>query len=172
MKTKAYYFACTGLSQTHLVYTSYATELVLCGYYTLSTKWIKIKRNAMPNRRMATRFNNCGKYDEALDEYTLTAPLIGQLGKNYLNGYDKLITGDELLAMALRSVRTAQYIIGGGKFVYLECEDIPQLKKFYTRNGFWEFNRRRLDRDETGINGIYLVQMIRYFNADEFPPDA
>lgn len=81
LREKAYTFACNGLSQTHLVYASYRDELVLCGYYTLSTKWLKIKRSAMPNRRMASRFNYFGTYDSDTEEYSIVAPLIGQLGK-------------------------------------------------------------------------------------------
>lgn len=40
----------------------------------------------------------------ARDSFVIVAPLIAQLGKNYANGYNKLITGDELLAMALEKL--------------------------------------------------------------------
>ena len=50
----------------------------------------------------------------------------------------------------------------GGRFVYLECEDKPKLIDFYAENGFCEFDRRPLDRDETDLSGDYLVQMLKY----------
>ena len=53
----------------------------------------------------------------------------------------------------------------GGKFVYLECEDKPFLIEFYSRNGFCAFDRRRLDRDETGLDGDYLIQMLKYIKG-------
>ena len=32
-----------------------------------------------------------GQFDKSIQRYTISAPLIGQLGKNYANGYAKLI---------------------------------------------------------------------------------
>ena len=70
--------------------------------------------------------------------------------------------GDELLKLALDKVREMQMIVGG-KVVYLECEDRPCLKDFYSSNGFVDFGRRQLDSDEVGF-GVdqYLVQMLKY----------
>lgn len=93
-----------------------------------------------------------------------SAPLIGQLGKNYQNNYDKQITGDELLALALHKVKESQLILGG-KIVYLECEDKEKLTEFYSRNGFCNFGQRKLDKDETlNLSGDYLIQMLRYMD--------
>ena len=90
-------------------------------------------------------------------------PLIGQLGKNYLNGYDKLITGDELLELAFDKIRTMQMCVGG-KFAYLECAEIPELIAFYKRNGFTELDVRRLSPAEIGLDGHdAYMQMIKYF---------
>ena len=53
----------------------------------------------------------------------------------------------------------------GGRFVYIECEDIPALIEFYTskENGFCEFDKRPLDRDEVELlQGRYLVQLLKY----------
>ncbi len=172
LKEKSYHFAKSGLAQTHLVYTSFKQELILCGYYALATKWIKLKKKAVPNSRLRSKFNHYGSYDRELEEYSIVVPLIGQIGKNYYLNYNKLISGDELLELALRTVRTAQYIIGGGKFAYLECEDEPKLIDFYQRNGFWEFGKRKLEKDETGLKGKHLIQMIRYFeDCEVFPND-
>lgn len=103
-----------------------------------------------------------GQFDKAIQRYTISAPLIGQLGKNYANGYNKLITGDELLKLALDKVREMQNIVGG-KIVYLECEQKQALLDFYAQNGFVNFGLRPLDGDETDkLSGGSLVQMLRY----------
>lgn len=87
-------------------------------------------------------------------------PLIGQLGKNYYNEYNKLISGDVLLKMACDKIREAQEILGG-RFVYLECEDKDKLKEFYEDNGFVCFGKRNLEKDERDKNsGEYLLQMM------------
>lgn len=65
--------------------------------------------------------------------------------------------------MACDKIARIQFDLGG-KFVYLECEDKPKLIDFYTSNGFCAFDRRTLDPDETGIDGEYLVQMLKYIH--------
>ena len=86
--------------------------------------------------------------------------LIGQLGKNYSSGNNTLISGDELLGLAIDKVRPIQNE-SGGRYTYLECEDTPKLIKFYEKNGFTQFGKRNLDCDETNINGTYLLQFIK-----------
>ena len=86
------------------------------------------------------------------DNYMISAPLIGQLGKNFANGYDNLIPGDVLLKLATDKVRAIQAVLGG-KFVYLECEDKDALLNFYGDNGFVIFGKRDLDRDELETAG-------------------
>ena len=108
------------------------------------------------------RISKFATYDRDLKSYILAAPLIAQLGKNYYNQYNELISGDELLAEACNKIAKLQFDIGG-RFAYLECEDKPCLTDFYARNGFCEFDIRKLDRDETDtLDGEYLVQMLKY----------
>lgn len=85
--------------------------------------------------------------------------MIGQLGKNFQNGYDRYITGDILLRLACEQVCEVQKMIGG-RFVFLECEDIPKLKEFYESNGFMCYNKRKLEKYESENNIKYLLQMI------------
>lgn len=59
----------------------------------------------------------------------MAAPLIGQLGKNYTDGLNELITGDELLKMACDKVVDIQCNIGGS-FVIWNAKIVP---------GFWSF---------------------------------
>lgn len=160
LRIKAIDFAKQGFSQTHLVMASYREEPVLVGYFTLANKYITVssKKLGSTQKKRLAKFSI---FDNNLRAYCLSAPLIAQLGKNYASGYDKLISGDELLYLACRKVSTIQMDLGG-KFAYLECEDKPCLVEFYKRNGFCAFDRRRLDKDETGLDGDYLVQMLKY----------
>ena len=155
-------FAKQSISSTYLIMASYKEEYVLCGYFTLANKVFCIEKDSLPNRSWKHRMSKFGQFDKAVQRYTISAPLIGQLGKNYTNGYNKLITGDELLKLALDKVREMQYIVGG-KIVYLECEQKEKLIDFYQSNGFVNFGMRALDRDETDkLSCECLVQMLRY----------
>lgn len=47
--------------------------------------------------------------------------------------------------------------------MYLECEDNEKQLNFYQRHNFKIFGKRTLDRDETDVNGDYLVQLFAMF---------
>lgn len=162
LKHTAIEFSKQGISSTYLVMASYKESYVLVGYFTLANKIFCIDRDSLPSKTWRKRMSKFGQFDSAIQKYTLSAPLIGQLGKNYANNYNKLITGDELLKLALDKVRKMQEIVGG-KIVYLECEGKDRLLEFYGRNGFVNFGTRKLDRDETfRLEGEELIQMLRY----------
>ncbi|MBQ6345950.1 MAG: N-acetyltransferase [Clostridia bacterium] len=166
IKTKAIEFDKMGFAATHLVYHSYRGTPVLVGYYALANKSVSIKGSTL-NRRWRSRLNRFARYDYDAKQYSISLPLIGQLGKNFENENNRLITGDQLLAFACNKVREAQRIMGG-KMVYLECEDKLELIEFYERNGFYIFGHRNLDNDEIGHDSNrYLVQLIKYFSNKE-----
>ena len=160
MRKKAIEFAKQGLSQTHLVFASYKQKWELAGYFTLANKYITVNADVV-SKTLRKKINRFATYDPKIRAYCLSAPLIAQLGKNYANGLNKLITGDELLKIACEKVSKIQLDLGG-KFAYLECEDKPKLIEFYTSNGFCDFDRRPLDKDETSFTGDYLVQLLKY----------
>lgn len=163
IKEKALEFGKAGFAATHLIYHSFKGKPVLVGYYALANKSVCIKGTQL-NSKWRGRLRRFANYDEALKQYQIALPLIGQLGKNYTNGYNQLITGDALLGFACQKIRETQLIFGG-KMAYLECEDKPGLISFYRRNGFYEFAHRNLDKDEIGHDtSRYLVQMIKYFS--------
>lgn len=159
---KAVEFSKRSLSQTHIVYASYRGKAEIAGYFTLANKYITVKKNRLSGS-LAKRIAKFAVYDPTIRSYTLSAPLIAQLGKNYTNGLNCLMTGDELLKLACDKVSKIQLELGG-RVTYVECEDKPKLIEFYSSNGFCEFDRRTLDRDETGLAGEYLVQMLRYIH--------
>ncbi len=155
-------FSKQSISSTYLIMASYREKYVLVGYFTLANKIFCIDKDSLPNKIWKKRMARFGQFDKNIQRYTISAPLIGQLGKNYSNGYNKLITGDELLKLALDKVRQMQSIVGG-KIVYLECEQKERLIDFYSRNGFVNFGMRKLERDETDkLSGEFLVQMLKY----------
>lgn len=167
LKTKAIEFARQRIAATHLVFASFQKKPVLVGYYALANKNLSIKANCL-NSKLRSKMKRFGIYDEAYKCYDIAVPLIGQLGKNYQNDYNKLITGDELLKMACVRVYDVQRVMGG-RLVYLECEDTEKLTDFYTRNGFVKFANRNLDGDEIGANTVrYLVQMLKYLSDEDY----
>lgn len=164
LSKKAIEFGKNGWAQTHLVFASYKNDWVLVGYFTLANKYIHIsdKWLGKSSSSLRRRISKFATHDKDLKSYILVAPLIAQLGKNYYNGYNTLITGSELLEEACEKIKRLQFDIGG-KFAYLECEDKRKLVDFYSRNGFCEFDHRLLDRDEEDkLDGKYLVQMLKY----------
>lgn len=162
-KRSAIDFAKQSIAQTFLVYVSYRGKNVLCGYFTIANKYIVVGSHSV-SKTTARRLRKFAMPNISDDNLVIMAPLIAQLGKNYMNDYRKLITGDELLKMAIDKVSAAQRIIGG-KVVYVECEDIDILKKFYEDNGFVIFGKRRLDKEERGeMNGSHLIQLLKYLN--------
>lgn len=164
LKNVAIEFTKQSISSTYLIMASYKNEYVLVGYFTLANKIFCIDKDSLPNRKWRSRMAKFGQFDATIQRYTVSAPLIGQLGKNYANTYNKLITGDELLKLALDKVREMQNIVGG-KIVYLECEEKESLLDFYSQNGFVNFGIRALDRDETDkLSGESLVQMLKYLD--------
>lgn len=162
IKEKAIEFYKMDVSQTFIVTSSYKEKEVIVGYFALTNKATKIKKGSLKSnwRKRLSRFANQNESDEKY--FSISLPLIGQLGKNYYNGYDKLISGDLLLKLACDKVREAQKILGG-KLVFLECEDKPKLQEFYESNGFVCFGKRNLEKDERDKNsGEYLLQMLCY----------
>lgn len=160
-KRSAIDFAKQGIAQTFLVYASYQKKQVLCGYFSFALKHIVVNTHSI-TKTTARRLRKFSMPSNDSGRLVITAPLIAQLGKNYTNSYNKLITGDELLSMALDKIKEAQMILGG-KVIYVECEDVEYLKEFYQSNGFVIFGKRNLDKDEkTDICGNYLMQLLKY----------
>lgn len=165
LKRKAILFSKQGFSKTFLVFWSSndQKEKYLIGYYTIANKAIEIEKKSVSNGT----YKKIQKFKVASfsnDSCLIPAILIGQLGKNYAAGNDTLIKGKELLKMAVDRIQDIQYEVGG-KFAYLECEDKEKLINFYTENGFVLFGKRTLDRDETLIEGEYLMQLLTYIHS-------
>ncbi len=163
IKHKAIEFDKQGISKTHLVVCQHKGQAVIIGYFTLANKALVVTQKSLSNnlakriRKFATRNDD--------NNFVIQAPLIGQLGKNFHDHYDALISGAELLEITLNVVREAQSLLGG-KIVYLECEDHEKLTEFYCNHGFCNFGKRKLDGDERASSeSDYYIQMLRYLDT-------
>ncbi len=160
LKEKAIDFSKRGWAKTHLVYMSYEDQPVLAGYFALTLgKPVVVDISKLSNeyRKRISGFAQEG--DESGKCY-VTMPLIAQLSKNFHKGYDRLMSGAELLQLAINELRKAQAILGG-RFVYVECEEEKWLMDFYMQNGFFEFGFRNRDHDEVKVKSLRLCQLLR-----------
>lgn len=163
LKEKAIEFSKQDISRTFLVMSSYKGNDVIVGYFAIANKATIVKKFILSNTKRK-RILKYGEYNKEIKGYNIALPLIGQLGKNYNNNYNKLITGDVLLKLACNKIKEIQNIIGG-RYVFLECENNEKLKEFYELNGFECFGKRNLEKDEKDKStGDYLLQMLRDLN--------
>lgn len=170
LKTKAIEFSKQSIAKTQLVYyiedeDNQIESKRLVGYFSLSHKTINVFHKAL-SKKLIGRIHRFARYNYDDKSYTLPVILIGQLGKNFKDGNNKFITGRDLLELAIESVSMVQKTIGG-RFVFLESEDKDKLKEFYRQNGFVEFGKRKLDGDETNLDGRYLIQWLCYPSKKE-----
>ena len=161
IKNTSINFVKQGIAATHLVFAPFGTETALVGYFSLANKCIDIP-TANLSGSIKKRLSRFCPRNSVNDVFHIALPLIAQLGKNYANDFNSLISGDKLLGMAIDTIKEAQRNIGG-RFAYLECEDIAYLKDFYRSSGFIEFSDRPLDDDDASVlKGNKLIRMIRY----------
>lgn len=151
-------FAKQNLAPTHLIFTE---DQILAGYFTLTMKSFFVGEGEEISKTYYRKISKFGADGAANGGCVIPAPLIAQLGKNFADGADRLITGGELLKMACDKIAMCQRELGG-KVAYLECEDKPKLLGFYRANGFVVFGRRMLDKeDHEHMAGQYLLQLLK-----------
>ncbi len=112
LQQQAIPFSKQDISRTFLVVTTYQQENVIVGYFAISNKTTIIKKEMFKSQTKKKRIAKYAKYNEENKGYILALPLIGQLGKNYNNGYNELISGDVLLKLALNKIKEIQNNIG------------------------------------------------------------
>ena len=129
----------------------------LLGYFTIALKPLTVRGETVSNttKRKLLRIS---ELDEKSDTYTMAAYLIAQMGKNYTDGRDKEITGEELIELAWMVIEEAQYMLGG-MVAFLEAENEEKLLSFYRDNRFSQFDTRQTT---SGTDEPYkLVQLLR-----------
>ena len=83
--------------------------MVLVGYFTLALKPLTVRGETVSNT-VKRKLLRVSELDEISDTYTMSAYLIAQLGKNFTNGEEKKITGEELLVLAWDKIKEIQSI--------------------------------------------------------------
>ncbi len=142
-------------SVTYIVITPDIKEIV--GYFTLTIKPISVNCDNFSNtvKRKITRVS---EQNTDNGNYSLAAYLIAQLGKNYNNGTNEKITGEQLLEIAIDKIKELQYM-AGGMVVFLETDNNEKLLSFYEKNGFKRFDIREIQKEPEDKHT--LVQLLK-----------
>ena len=155
LKKSSIEFTKKNQSVTYLVFDVSSMELV--GYFTIALKPLTVRGETVSNT-VKKKLMRVSELDEQSQTYTMSAYLIAQLGKNFKNGAEKKITGEELLELAWDIVEKMQYM-GGGMVTFLEAENSERLLSFYQANRFQTFDTRQTATDSEEPHE--LVQLLR-----------
>ena len=155
LKKSSIEFTKKNQSVTYLVFDVSSMELV--GYFTIALKPLTVRGETVSNT-VKKKLMRVSELDEQSQTYTMSAYLIAQLGKNFKNGAEKKITGEELLELAWDIVEKMQYM-GGGMVTFLEEENSERLLSFYQANRFQTFDTRQTATDSEEPHE--LVQLLR-----------
>lgn len=132
--TKAIAFENAGMAKTYLITAqNNNTNYGICAIYSITTKSLSIDKN-MDNKSRKQAFGT--KY--AIGN-PVNAILIGQLSKNYYNDNNKYISGEIIMSLIMEHIKEMDTLVPSVS-VYVECEDIPQLRNFYEQYGFTYFS--------------------------------
>ena len=137
-KEQSIEFAKKQQSVTYLVFSTEDAELV--GYFAITIKPITVKAESLSNT-IKKKQARVSELNEQNHTYNMAAYLIAQLGKNYNNGANDRITGEELLGLAIKQLQQLQYL-AGGMVVFLETLNEEKLLSFYQGKGFQQFDSR------------------------------
>ncbi|MGN0246315.1 MAG: GNAT family acetyltransferase [Lachnospiraceae bacterium] len=155
LKKSSIEFTKKNQSVTYLVFDVSSMELV--GYFTIALKPLTVRGETVSNT-VKKKLMRVSELDEQSQTYTMSAYLIAQLGKNFKNGAEKKITGEELLELAWDIVEKIQYM-DGGMVTFLEAENSEKLLSFYQANRFQTFDTRQTATDSEESHE--LVQLLR-----------
>lgn len=137
-KEQSIEFAKKQQSVTYLVFSTEDAELV--GYFAITIKPITVNSESFSNT-IKKKLARVSELNEQNHTYNMAAYLIAQLGKNYNNGANDRITGEELLGLAIKQLQQLQYL-AGGMVVFLETLNEEKLLSFYQGKGFQQFDSR------------------------------
>lgn len=150
---KAIDFEKTALASTYLVFDKETS--VLLGFFSLANKPLTMSQKNFEklSNTQRKKLNRSGR--TVGTKFQVNSYLIGQLGKNYsqeAQSLDNKLSGKELLTLAYDQVVAASRMIKG-KYVWIECEDVPILKQFYQNFGF------KIIPDYESENGLVVMIM-------------
>lgn len=138
LKENAIEFTKKSQSVTYLVFSN--EDGALLGYFSLTLKPLIVKGTSV-SKTTSKKLQRISQFNKETGTYTMSAYLIAQLGKNFSNDLNKRITGEELINLAMNTIKEVQYKVGG-IVVFLEANDKEKLKSFYEERNFKEFDSR------------------------------
>ena len=143
-------------SVTYVVLTPEEGQII--GYFTITIKPITVNGDSFSNT-VKKKIARVSEQDEESGNYSLSAYLIAQLGKNYKDGANEKISGDQLLGLAIEKIKELQYM-AGGMVVFLEAENEEKLIYFYeNKNGFKRFDTKEV---KAGTEDAHtLIQLLK-----------
>ena len=157
LKKRAIEFTKKNQSVTYLVLSNEDASLV--GYFTIAIKPITVNVENF-SKTLIRKIERVGRLDRETGTYSLPAYLIAQLGKNYNNGLNEKITGEQLLNAAIDTVKELQYM-AGGMVVFLEAEPEAKLMDFYEKkNGFRRFAVRENENEHKNNPLVQLLKVL------------
>lgn len=130
----------------------------ILGIFALAHKALRVIGKGL-SRTARKKIQRYAQMDEETGEFTLSAFLIGQFGKNYQYPEALFLSGIQMMDSAFDILEKVQHEIGGG-VVYLECEEKPTLLDFYQseKNKFRIFGERYSEKD-----GVKYIQLLKIF---------
>lgn len=156
LKEQSLEFTKKNQSVTYLAFSNDDASLV--GYFTITIKPITVNAEKFSNT-MKRKIARVSELDEENGTYTLSAYLVAQLGKNYKDGANEKITGEQLLQAAVDTIKELQYM-AGGMVIFLEADDNDKLMHFYEdENGFKRFDTKEVKAGTE--NEHILVQLLK-----------
>ena len=146
LKNSAVDFARKHQAVSYLVFSQ--KNGAFLGYFSLAIKTISVKVQNV-SRTVQRKLSRMSTLDG--EEYNIPAYLIAQLGKNFQQGLNDTITGNELLSLAMEQISFLQHRVGGVLCV-LECENKEKLLNLYcVQNHFVEFGTRKTKSTEKSL---------------------
>ena len=158
VKEQSIEFARKQQSVTYLVFSTEDAELV--GYFAITIKPITVNAEPFSNT-IKKKLARVSELNEQNHTYNLSAYLIAQLGKNYHDGVNERIKGEELLGLAIKQIQQLQYL-AGGMVVFLETSNEEKLLSFYRDKGFQQFDSRLSESaDREPYELIQLLKILK-----------
>lgn len=156
LKEQSIEFTKKNQSVTYLVFAN--EDAALVGYFTLAIKPISVNAENFSNT-MKRKIARVSELDEENGTYTLSAYLIAQLGKNFADGVNGRVTGEQLLQASVETIKELQYM-AGGMVVFPEAENDEKLMQFYeVENGFKRFDTKEVQAGTEDAR--VLIQLLK-----------
>lgn len=132
---KAYDFERIGLARTYLVFAQLDSGLTYwVAVYVLGQSDVELASDLKPKHRKKMLGTS---YPVGNNIKTL---LIGQLAKNYTNGYNQYISGDTLMGLVFSRIKDIHTTFPS-VVTHIDCKDEPHLRAYYEKHGFHLFKK-------------------------------